>query len=187
MNLPNLLTLARIPLLFAVAMCAVADFPGAATLAFVFFVLGAVTDWLDGYVARRTGQISAFGKLMDALVDKIFMLGVFAVLLVGGLLPAWALFLFLLILTRELLVTGLRLVLASRGKVLAAEKLGKLKTVMQIVAAGGLLLVPVLPVLDTFLRGSGLAAFVLATILTVWSGWGYLARYGREMLAEEGS
>lgn len=186
MDLPNLLTLSRIPILFCIVGFLYAPFPGASTLAFLFFVIGALTDWADGYFARRQGLVSNFGKLMDALTDKVFMVGLFMALLAAGVLPDWTLPLLLLILSREFLITGLRLVAASSGVVLAAEKSGKHKTVSQIVAAILLLLAVAvredftkqLPSLvgDVFHWG-GLGFFVLATVLTVSSGTQYLVKY----------
>lgn len=186
MDLPNLLTLSRIPILFCIVGFLYAPFPGASTLAFLFFVIGALTDWADGYFARRQGLVSNFGKLMDALTDKVFMVGLFIALLAAGVLPDWTLPLLLLILSREFLITGLRLVAASSGVVLAAEKSGKHKTVSQIVAAILLLLAVAvredftkqLPSLvgDVFHWG-GLGFFVLATVLTVSSGTQYLVKY----------
>ena len=128
------------------------SWPGAATLAFLLFWLAGLTDILDGYFARKHGIISNWGKLMDALTDKIFIVGMFIVLLAVGLLPPWTVFLILLIVSREFLVTGLRLVAASQGAVLAAEKSGKQKTVFQIIAISVLLGVPAIQ-LD-FIRDS---------------------------------
>lgn len=186
MNLPNILTLSRIPILFCIVGFLYAPFPGASTLAFVFFVIGALTDWADGYYARKQGLVSNFGKLMDALTDKVFMVGLFVALLAAGILPAWALPLLLLILSREFLITGLRLVAASSGVVLAAEQSGKHKTVSQIVAAILLLLAVAvrqdfpnaLPSLvGDLLHWGGLAFFVIATVLTVSSGTQYMVKY----------
>lgn len=186
MNLPNLLTLSRIPILFGIVALLYRPFAGAGSLAFGLFVIGALTDWADGYVARKQGIVSDFGKLMDALTDKVFMVGLFISLLAVGILPAWALPLLLLILTREFLITGLRLVAASSGIVLAAEKSGKHKTVSQIVAAILLLLAEAvrqdfphaLPaVVGDALAGLGLVAFVIATLLTVSSGTLYMVKY----------
>ena len=186
MNLPNLLTLSRIPILFGIVGLLYLPFTGASTLAFVLFVLGALTDWADGYVARKQGLVSNFGKLMDALTDKVFMVGLFISLLAIGVLPAWCLPLLLLILSREFLITGLRLVAASSGIILAAEKSGKHKTVTQIVAAIFLLLAvavrqdfpQALPTwMGDTLHGGGMIFFVLATVLTVSSGTQYLVKY----------
>ena len=80
-NLPNLLTLSRIPILFGVVGFLYLPFSGASSLAFVLFIIGALTDWADGYYARKQGLVSNFGKLMDALTDKVFMVGLFISLL----------------------------------------------------------------------------------------------------------
>jgi len=185
-NLPNLITLSRIPILFGIVALLYLPFVGASSLAFVLFVIGALTDWADGYVARKQGLVSNFGKLMDALTDKVFMVGLFISLLAVGILPGWALPLLLLILTREFLITGLRLVAASSGVVLAAEKSGKHKTVSQIVAAILLLLAEAVrqdfyevfpPAVGDTLSGLGLASFVVATLLTVSSGTIYMVKY----------
>ena len=196
MNLPNLLSLSRIPLLFVVVGLLWAPFTGARTAAFVVFVIAALTDWLDGYVARKTNQVSDFGKLMDALTDKVFVVGLFVSLLVvqsagttsccGAVLPVWSLPLLLLIIAREFLITGLRLVAASSGIVLAAERAGKHKTVSQIVSLVLLLLHEavaadfprLLP--ETVLAAgywAGLVFFVIATVLTVSSGTRYLVKH----------
>jgi CDP-diacylglycerol---glycerol-3-phosphate 3-phosphatidyltransferase len=186
-NLPNILTLSRIPILFGIVALLFSPFNGASTAALVLFVIGALTDWADGYCARKQGLVSNFGKLMDALTDKVFMVGLFIALLVMGELPGlWSLFLLLLILSREFLITGLRLVAASSGIILAAEKSGKHKTVSQIVSANLLLLAiavrsdfPELfpAVVGNVLHASGLVFFVIATLLTVSSGTIYMVKY----------
>lgn len=189
MSLPNLLTLSRIPILFITVGVLYMSWPGAATLAFLLFWLAGLTDILDGYFARKQGLISNWGKLMDALTDKIFIVGMFIVLLATGLLPPWTIALILLIVSREFLVTGLRLVAASNGMVLAAEKAGKQKTVSQIISVGILLFVRVvendlsaLTSMDLsrfadFLNDAGIACFILATVLTINSGVRYIIKY----------
>jgi CDP-diacylglycerol--glycerol-3-phosphate 3-phosphatidyltransferase len=190
-NLPNLLTLSRIPIIFLVVALLYLPVNGASTLAFVLFVIGAITDWADGYYARKQGIVSNFGKLMDALTDKVFMVGLFITMVVLGELPGlWSLFLLLLILSREFLITGLRLVAASSGIILAAEKSGKHKTVSQIVSAILLLLAIAIrkdfPNLfpsimgysfEGILHWAGVAFFVLAAVLTVSSGTMYMTKY----------
>ena len=186
MNLPNVLTLSRIPILFGIVAFLYAPFTGASTIAFVLFVVGALTDWADGYYALKQGLVSNFGKLMDALTDKVFMVGLFITLLAAHKLPAWTLPLLLLILSREFLITGLRLVAASSGVVLGAEKSGKHKTVSQIVAAILLLLAiavrndfpELLPVVvGDVLHLGGVVFFCIATLLTVSSGTQYMVKY----------
>ena len=186
MNLPNLLTLSRIPILFGVVGFLYLPFLGASSLAFVLFIIGALTDWADGYYARKQGLVSNFGKLMDALTDKVFMVGLFISLLVIGILPEWTLPLLLLILSREFLITGLRLVAASEGVVLAAEKSGKHKTVSQMVAAILLLFAVAIradfserlpSIFGDVVHWCGLGFFVIATLLTVSSGLQYMVKY----------
>lgn len=199
MNLPNLLTLSRIPIIFGVVALLYLPVTGASTVAFVLFVIGAITDWADGYYARKQGLISNFGKLMDALTDKIFMVGLFITMVVMGELPGlWSLFLLLLILSREFLITGLRLVAASSGIILAAEKSGKNKTVFQIVSAILLLLAIAIrkdfPNLfpeifgysfDGILHWAGVLFFVLAAVLTVSSGTKYMIKYWSVFIGED--
>ena len=194
MNLPNLLTLSRIPILFGIVGLLYLPMTGASTAAFVLFIIGALTDWADGYFARKQGLVSNFGKLMDALTDKVFMVGLFVSLLAMGVLPAWTLPLLLLILSREFLITGLRLVAASSGIVLGAEKSGKHKTVSQIVAAILLLAAIAVradfpkvfpPVLADVLHWGGLAFFVFATVLTVSSGTMYMTKYWSVFTGQE--
>ena len=104
MNVPNLLTLSRIPLMVIVVALLHPwndkPIPWAWTVALSLFLFGALTDWLDGWLARRLGQVSDFGKFMDALVDKIFTMGTFVSLLALGIIGLWALFPILLILSR---------------------------------------------------------------------------------------
>lgn len=199
MNLPNLLTLSRIPIIFGVVALLYFPMTGASTMAFVLFVIGAITDWADGYVARKQGLVSNFGKLMDALTDKVFMVGLFITMVVLGELPGlWSLFLLLLILSREFLITGLRLVAASSGIILAAEKSGKHKTVSQIVSAILLLLAIAIrkdfPTLfpeifgysfDAILHWAGVLFFVLAALLTVTSGTVYMIKYWSVFIGED--
>ena len=199
MNLPNLLTLSRIPILFIIAAILFGSWPGSATLAFLLFMGAGLTDWLDGYVARKRSQVSNFGKLMDALADKIMMVGMFIALLAIGLIPTWMLFLVLLVVAREFLITGMRLVAASNGLVLAAEKAGKQKTVTQILSIATLLFVPVLDrdlsrvlgrdltSLAESLHLLGLLIFGIAVLLTLLSGVRYIAKYGFIFTKEESS
>ncbi|MEM0965931.1 MAG: CDP-diacylglycerol--glycerol-3-phosphate 3-phosphatidyltransferase [Verrucomicrobiota bacterium] len=192
MSLPNLLTLSRIPFLFLIAVCLFLPTPGP-TFAFVLFLVAAITDWADGWLARKMNEISDFGKLMDSLADKILMVGMLVVLVSIDLLPPWTLFLVLLIITRELWITGLRLVAAARGIVLAAERLGKYKTVFQIVSIALLLLARAVSMdfsggesaVANFVHSAGVICFILATALTVVSGAVYLWNY-RGLMAPAG-
>lgn len=180
-------------MMFVIVALLYAHWVGAATLTFVLYVLAGVTDFLDGYLARKHGQVSNFGILMDAVCDKVFMLGVMISLVDRDRIPLpdpWPVFLVLLILGREFLITGIRLVAASKGVVVSAEKAGKQKTVTQILAVGGFLLSEVvrddlnawiaadLQPLAHWLDYAGLALFLLATLFTLTSGARYFRKYG---------
>ncbi len=138
MNLPNRLTLARLALTVLFVMVASSGVPWAFTLGALLFGMGALTDYFDGKIARERNIVTAFGQLMDPLADKVLMTAAFVMLLEADqqTMPGW---LVILVLAREFLVTGLRLVAAAQGEVLAADKLGKHKTIWQIVAASYLL------------------------------------------------
>ena len=144
MNLPNLLTLARILLVPIFVVVYIVPGPSTYLIASALFALAAFTDWLDGYLARRFNLVSNFGKLMDALTDKILIVGMYVALLAANLVPSWTIILVLLVVCREFAITGLRLVAASKGSVLAAEKSGKHKTLLQIISISVLLAVPVI-------------------------------------------
>ena len=202
MNLPNLLTLSRIPLMLLIIALLYPETESSLrwskSLALFLFLFAALTDWLDGWLARKFGQVSDFGKFMDALADKVLTLGMFTSLLALRALPIWALFPILLILSRELLITGLRLVAAGKGKTLEAEKIGKLKTVIQLTCIS--LSLAKLSVESDFtsimsqeslgltldiLDLSTASTLILATLITVISGVVYLTKYWRFFLDEE--
>lgn len=202
MNLPNLLTLSRIPLMVIVVALLHPwegkTIPWSWTAALLLFLFGALTDWLDGWLARRLGQVSDFGKFMDALVDKIFTMGTFVSMLALGIIGLWALFPILLILAREFLITGLRLIAAAQGKTLAAEKAGKVKTVMQItsiclfIAKGALIhdlsQTEFLATSISWIEPIGQAAqitLIIACVLTVYSGINYLVKYWKVFIGQD--
>ncbi|MEM7671777.1 MAG: CDP-diacylglycerol--glycerol-3-phosphate 3-phosphatidyltransferase [Verrucomicrobiota bacterium] len=185
-TLPNILTLSRIPLLFCIVGLLFMDGRWLMTFTFMLFIAGSITDWLDGYLARSLNQITIFGKLMDSLADKVFVVGIFVGMLASPKpgMPDWSVYCVLLILSREFLITGLRLVAAGRGMVLAAEKAGKYKTASQMGAIGVLLASEALHYdfgLATDLVEKvywvGIGLFVTATVLTVISGMLYLTKY----------
>ena len=129
MNLPNRLTVARLGLtvLFVIALSV--EFPYHSTVALLLFVLAATTDYLDGEIARRYALITNFGKLMDPLADKIMTAAAFVCLVPLRAIPAWVA---IIVILREFLITGLRLLAVSKGSVLAADPIGKHKTFWQI-------------------------------------------------------
>lgn len=187
-NLPNIISLSRIPVVFIIVACLYIPGVMGASLAFILFVLGSASDWLDGFLARKYNLVSDFGKLMDALTDKVFVVGTCVALLPTQILPGWGTFFVLIIIAREFFVTGLRLVAASRGRVLAAEKAGKLKTAVQMVSIGMLLFARVLGNTEQgasyLFHELGLLLFVIGAALTLYSGMGYLVKYG-DLLKED--
>lgn len=129
MNWANRLTVARLFLTLAFVITLSVRFPFFYTASLVIFVCAGITDYIDGEIARRFSIITDFGKLMDPLVDKIMMASAFICLVPLGVVPAWAA---TVIVSREFLITGLRLLASAKGRVLAAESMGKHKTAWQI-------------------------------------------------------
>jgi len=186
MNLPNLITLSRVPMMFLVVWLMNQTWPWAATLAFLLFIASAIGDWIDGYIARKHNLISIFGKFMDALTDKIFVLGIMVAFVEQRTVPIYWV---LIVLCREFLISGMRMMAAAKGVVVAAERGGKTKTLTQLIAVGFLLFVPMLendiaprmPVdFSAYAEGIhtvGLGLFVLGVYFTLSSGWVYIVKY----------
>ena len=184
MNLPNQLTVARLGLTIVFVVLAYSGMPWAFSAAAIVFGIASFTDYLDGRIARERNLITAFGKLMDPLADKVLMAAAFVVLMDDrcGTLPGW---LVIAILSREFLVTGLRLVASAQGAVLSADRLGKQKTVWQMITASYLLLLrasaeapfawcaPLFkaPLLDT--RWAVPILLAITGVTTIWSGFAY--------------
>lgn len=131
MNLPNKLTVLRIVLAPLFLVLALWEFPFHYAAALVVFIAAALTDMFDGKIARARGLITNFGKFLDPLADKMLTTAAFLLFMAKGQMDVWALF---LVLTREFMVTSVRLIAAKDGKVIAASYWGKLKTVAQFVA-----------------------------------------------------
>jgi CDP-diacylglycerol--glycerol-3-phosphate 3-phosphatidyltransferase len=142
MNLPNKLTVSRFVITAAFLVVMFAAVPWHQTLALVLFSLGGITDFLDGRIARSRKLITNFGILMDPLADKIMTCSAFIAFVGLDLMPAWMV---VVIVARELAITGLRLLAASKNLVLAAEGFGKHKTISQIVAIIAVLVVQAYP------------------------------------------
>ena len=182
MNLPNRLTVARFFLTLGFVIALSVDWRYGHTLALALFITGSITDYADGYIARRYNLVTDFGKLMDPLVDKIMIAGAFICLVPppSRAIPAWAV---VVIISREFLITGLRLLAASKGIVLPAEALGKHKTGWQIATVIFFLLLlaarefdnlglsPAL--LDNVQSRLGTPLIGIALGLTLYSGAGY--------------
>ena len=132
MNLANKLTMIRIFLVpIFLIFIAVKDIPYGRLFATFIFILASLTDKLDGYIARSRNQITNFGKFMDPLADKLLVTAALVSLVELQIVPSWVA---MIIIAREFAVSGLRTIAASEGKVIAASRWGKIKTVIQIVA-----------------------------------------------------
>lgn len=190
MNLPNKITIARIllvPIMMLmpyIGITAKTSFglPIVNIIILIIFLVASFTDYLDGHIARRRNIVTNFGKFLDPIADKLLVLAALVMLVEAGIIPGW---IPIIIAAREFMVSAIRMLVATEGKVIAASKLGKIKTVTQMVAIS-------LAFLDTnyfmsfvcgALTGFALilnilmsAAMVLAVIATIWSGVDYFMK-----------
>lgn len=153
MNLPNKLTISRICLTFVFMLFLFSKGILMKFLAIVTFLIASATDYYDGKIARERNEITDFGKFMDPVADKFLTIAAFLAFVEMGLVPAWMV---VLIISRELIITGVRLFAATKGKILIAEAAGKHKTVSQIIAIFTILIF-------IFLRDAGMK------LLQIWS------------------
>jgi CDP-diacylglycerol---glycerol-3-phosphate 3-phosphatidyltransferase len=137
LNLPNVLTVARIIAVPVIVVALLDETPNGDVIAAIVFALAAITDGLDGYLARSRDAVTTFGKLMDPIADKLLIVAALISLVSLGRLAAWVA---MVIIAREFAVTGLRAVAAERGVVIAASWLGKLKTILQVAAVFALII-----------------------------------------------
>ncbi len=176
-NLPNTVTMLRIGVVPVLLFIPVATSVSASRFMAWAFILAALTDWLDGYLARRHGgrDVTRIGKLLDPLADKLIVSTALIMLLAIGRIPIWASAMVVVIVGRELAVTGLRGIASTHGQVVAARGSGKLKTVAQSAATAALLFH-----YETFglpAHEIGMTLLALATALTLWSGYLYFKEY----------
>jgi len=171
-NLPNSLTLFRIACIPVLVL--LLFFPHKATsfLAAVVFGLASLSDLLDGFLARRQHLVTTFGKFLDPLADKLVVSAALIMLIPLGRAPAWMV---VVIVGRELAITGLRSMAVSEGKVISADELGKKKMVFQIVAILGLLLH--YEYFGINFHAIGMFFLWVAVVLTLWSGFNYFRRF----------
>ena len=194
MNLPNRLTVSRLVVTVIFVAVVSVNFPYHNTLALLLFILAAITDYFDGEIARRYALITDFGKLMDPLVDKIMTAAAFICLVPLKAVPAWVV---IIVIIREYLITGLRLLAVSKGRVLAADRIGKHKTSWQIATVifflvllsfqeirGGASPAESIGLLHQLWYYGGWAVSGVAVGLTVYSGLDYLWKH-RAMLDTE--
>ena len=180
MNLPNKITISRIFLIpiFMIVMymghswgtfqLGEVELPVAHFVGALIFIIASTTDWVDGYYARKLNLVTNLGKFLDPLADKLLVSAALIILVELGYAPSW---MTIVIISREFAVTGLRLVLAGEGEVVAANMLGKIKTWTQIIAISALLLHN-LPFEWIHIPFATIALWV-ALFFTIWSGWDY--------------
>ena len=188
MNLPNKLTMGRLAMtgLFVLVMSVPDSYikenqlPNCRiTVALIFFLMASISDFLDGYLARKFNLVTDFGKLMDPLVDKILTSAVFIVLTKEDMVPAW---ITITIIAREFLVTGLRLLASNQGALLSADSLGKWKTTFQIITATYFLITVgedekiINPLTSLQMPIIGNVLLFICTTITVVSGLSYVKK-----------
>ena len=178
-NLPNTITLLRIsviPVLFLLLLS-----PGRILSLFIatMFILAALTDLLDGYIARKYRIVTSIGKFLDPVADKIIVNTAMILMIPTGHIPAWIV---ALIIIRDVAVDGIRNIASSDGIIIAASKLGKQKTLSQIIAVSALIIHYPLFGIDAHLVGIIILYFAL--LLTIWSGVDYFLKFYRETIVK---
>jgi len=179
-NLPNSITLIRlavIPVLFLLLLS-----PGRilSMIIAVLFIMAAITDLIDGYVARKYNIVTTMGKFLDPIADKLVVTTAMIMLIPIGRIPAWIV---AIIIMRDLLVDGLRSIASADGLVIDASRLGKQKTLCQIVAVSALL-IHYDTVFGLDAHAVGMAVLYLALVLTVWSGADYFLKFYKQKIRE---
>lgn len=186
LNLANRITLIRI--LAVPVLVVLLSYPSRLNclLAMLFFIAASLTDMVDGLVARRHNMVSTFGKFLDPLADKILISSVLVMLVQlqdetsQSWIPAWVA---IIIIGRELMVTGMRSLAADKGMIIAADTFGKIKTILQIVALCPLILH--YPWMGLDVASLGKIMLYIALVMTVFSGGNYLYRFYNAWLDEE--
>ena len=166
MNIANKVTVLRL-LLIPIFLVLYYIYGTAYNIAAVVFVIASLTDALDGHLARSRNLVTTFGKFVDPLVDKLLTMAAFVVLVEASIIPAWAV---IIIIARELIITGFRTLAADKGITIAASKWGKLKTTSQMIALVLLLLN------NSTLNIAGVYVFYISVILTIISGLDYIIK-----------
>ena len=174
MSFANLLTIGRLVTVVPMMGALYIQFPGNRVVATVLYVAAILTDYFDGILARRSGKVTAFGKLMDSIADKVIMVTLFFAFVAEGSMVPW---MAAIMTVREFIVTGLRMVAIEAGEVIAANNWGKAKMVSQSIA--------VLILLFGYIQ-VGYWAMLVATTLTLLSGWSYLKDTPKILAASAG-
>ena len=197
MNLPNKLTILRIILVLAMVIINFFDIPGnflnVPTKFWIFemlFIVASITDQLDGYIARSRNQVTAFGKFLDPIADKILVVTTLIILVENGKIPGW---IPIIIVFREFIVSGYRLIAVEKqGEVIAANLWGKIKTVTQMIAiifalidtnCFGTVFTTQMEVIPFIINSITTLMMVICVVATIFSGWTYI-KNGKELLKE---
>ncbi len=183
MNLPNKLTVARvimIPFFVVFMLCDLTEYIGGAGkyIALAIFCVASATDWLDGYIARKNNLVTNFGKFMDPLADKLLVCSAMICLVDNGQLAAWMV---IIIISREFIISGFRLIAADNGVVIAASYWGKFKTVFQMF----MIILLILNIQNDIYKMVALVVTWIAVILTVVSLIDYLVK-NKSVMADGG-
>lgn len=173
MNLANKITLARIFLVPIFMFFILIRIPFGEYIAAAIFILAAATDGLDGYIARTRKEVTKFGKLLDPLADKLLISAALISLVEISLVPAW---IAVIIIGREFAVTGLRSIAAGEGVIISASKLGKFKTVTQIIAIVAIILNDFFVNIIGIPFNLGEALIYIAVVFTLRSGIDYFVK-----------
>ncbi|MFO0707458.1 MAG: CDP-diacylglycerol--glycerol-3-phosphate 3-phosphatidyltransferase [Nitrospira sp.] len=181
LNVPNLLTLTRILLIPVFVVLFATPDPERSLMAAIVFVVAAVTDLLDGYLARRSGQVTKLGKLLDPIADKMLVLSALILLVNVDRVSALVA---ILIIARELAVTGVRAIAASEGFIIAAETTGKYKMALQVVAIVMLILEGTVVAEYGNLHLAGIATLYLSLLLGYVSGGQYVWSFWKQVVAK---
>lgn len=182
-----MLTLSRVAAVPVVVILLLFESPQTCFWAAVVFTLAAITDWLDGYLARKWGVVTVLGKFLDPLADKLIVMAALIMLIPLDRVPAWAVF---IILARDLIISGIRSIASSEGIVIDASPLGKYKTIFQMIAIVALLLHYQyywffgleFSLLYASAHNVGIVIFYLALVLTIWSGVDYFTKFFKLLL-----
>jgi len=177
LNLPNAITMLRIGILPVLFLILLEPGEGLSLTIAILFILAALTDLLDGYVARRYNIVTRMGKLLDPIADKIIMSAALVLVIRVGRAPAWVVALMIM---RDFAVDGLRSMAAAEGHVIEASRLGKYKTLAQIIAVSALIIHYPIYGLDP--SGIGTVFLYIALALSLWSGFDYLVKFYRTTL-----
>lgn len=167
MNIANKLTIMRLFLVPVFVILFLINTPATRLMASLVFCVAAFTDFLDGHLARKYHLVTTFGKFLDPLADKVLTISAFIMLVEEGVIPAWGV---IIIVARELAITGFRILAASDNITIAASPFGKIKTITQLASLIALLFSPHIP------ATIGIVLFYVAVLLTVLSGVDYLVK-----------